>query len=154
MGVGIRKVKRLANVGLDKVAFDWQEQKDKKDGFFLSCGLNPNEAYDNYDFLYTINIGSLAHRPWNTVNFPHAELEVRQSHLYMDSPNIESATMIAIVCLRGGAGRSYELLIMTPCSPAICEVEFPKGSGQYISFAEWKRKLRWYRFQGHLNLLF
>jgi hypothetical protein len=123
--------------GLSQSAFRWQERKDKADGYFLSTGLSEVDSYDNYDYLYRINIGGLVKRSWE--GFTVTAEAVKDCVLYTDNANIAAATMIAIICLKGGVGRSYELLIMSPVPPALCQVAHPKGFKTYVSFDEWKR---------------
>jgi hypothetical protein len=140
--IALAALKNLAfkDDGLTQHASRWQMSKDKADGYFLSTGLDQAAAYDNYPFLYRIDISGLRLRSWNGAGFVFKIDSIDNCFLYTDNANVDASTMIAIVCLDQGPGRSYELLIMSPVLPAACSVEWPKGSHTYISFDEWTRQ--------------
>jgi len=126
---------------LKQVADSWQKGKNKKEGYFLSCGLSEKDAYDTYDYVYRINITGLTHSPWGVWRIlpvrPHA---VESCWLYVrDWPPATNQTMIAIRCLLGGVERHYELLIMTPCKPEILEVRSSKET-KFTKLEEWVKK--------------
>lgn len=136
--LAISKLRNLVNTndGLSQYAQRWQEKKNQEDGFFLSTGLSEVESYDNYPYLYRIDIGGLVKRSWD--GFTVKPEAIENCVLYTNNADFGAATMIAIICLAGGLGRSYELLIMSPVPPALCQVAHPKGSKTYLSFEEWK----------------
>jgi len=126
--------------GLRQHAYRWQVDKSQQDGFFLSTGLSANDAYDNYPFLYRIDIGGLRYREWDDVGFEFKAESVADCWLYTDSANVDASSMIAIICLAQGSSRSYELLIMSPVRPDKCAIEDGARSKAFISFDAWTKK--------------
>ncbi len=108
--------------GLATRAYDWQKQKNKEDGFFVSTGTNDKDAYDNYNFFYRVGIPNLTRRDWADMDITGFNPDnVRDCHLFTDASSLAGSTCIGILCLTE-ANRIYELLVMTPLPVGMIEI--------------------------------
>ncbi len=126
-------LKKLAENGkLEDEARMWCLSKNKDNGWFFSTGISEGAAYDNYDFLYRMNISRMTQRKWSEVGLGETK-NVGKMDLYTDAPTVSSAEQIAVIWQ--SSGRTEELLIMTPIS--VSYIELQKSKGIFIPLTQW-----------------
>jgi len=120
----------LAGAGtLEDQARMWCLSKNKENGWFFSTATAVGAAYDNYDYLYRIDVSGLRKRDWAAVGLP-AVKNVDKMILYTDQPTVMASTVIAVFW--NAPHRTQELLIMTPVPTASIELK-KKGAGGFGS---------------------
>ena len=131
---GARDVlKKLAEKGtLEDEARMWCLSKNKDNGWFFSTGISEGAAYDNYEFLYRMNVSRLAQRKWSDVGLG-ATNKVGKMDLYTDAPQVSSSEQIAVIWQ--SSNRTEELLIMTPISVSYIELQNAKKA--FIPLTKW-----------------
>lgn len=122
----------LAAAGtLEDQARMWCLSKNKDNGWFFSTATAVGAAYDNYDYLYRIDVSGLRKRDWAAVGLTTVS-KVDKMVLYTDQPTVAASTVIAVFW--NSPHRTEELLIMTPIPTASIELK-KKGGSSYVSLA-------------------
>jgi hypothetical protein len=124
--------KLAVNGTLEEEARKWCLSKNKENGWFFSTGISQNAAYDNYDFLYRMNVSRLAECKWNLAGLGTPK-NVDKMVLYMDTAQVSSSAQIAVIWQ--APGRKEELLIMSPVPVAYIELQ--KSKGLFIPLTQW-----------------
>ncbi len=121
-------LKTLAENGtLEEQVQAWCMSKDRDNGYFISTGISRDAAYDNYEFLYRIDVSSMTARTWANAGPPGAR-KVDKLQLYIDGPSYDQSNHIALIWK--SMGRTEELLIMTPVLLSETSL-LNKGSGSF-----------------------
>jgi hypothetical protein len=113
---------------LVREAWAWCLSKDRKNGYFISTGLDTTTAYDTYENFYRINIIRLQNRDskmpgWEWLNCLDDAL------VYTDAPSLKGSTNIGVIITGQGGSRRQELLLMW-VFPHLIQVQ-SEGKGHY-----------------------
>jgi hypothetical protein len=111
---------------LEDEARKWCISKNKENGFFFSTATAVGAAYDNYDYLYRIDVSGLRKRDWAAVGLTTVK-GVEKMVLYTDQPTVAGSDVIAVIW--NSPHRTQELLIMTPVAVASIELKKKGGTG-------------------------
>jgi hypothetical protein len=89
----------------------WKGSKNKDDGFFISTGKSPRDAYDHYLFLYKKLLPTLYLSDWKKIA---PNVQINDVHLYLDKKDdVDGSDFIAVIKLLAGK-ESGEVMFMTP----------------------------------------
>jgi hypothetical protein len=127
---GREHLKSLAEAGtLEDQARLWCQLKNRENGWFFSTATAAGAAYDNYDYLYRIDVRALRKRDWAAVGLTTVK-NVDKMILYTDQPTVAASNLIAVFW--NSPLRTEELLIMTPVPTTSIELK-KKDAASYVS---------------------